>query len=88
MIDNEREGPMRPIINSTLVSLMNHMDMRRFGYVNDESDQLTYDEFASCDATLMGRKTYDGAMGPRDTMTLANPSPSSGPRGDAPAPRS
>ena len=37
---------MRPIINSTFVSLMNHMDTRRFGYVNDESDQLTCDEFA------------------------------------------
>jgi hypothetical protein len=28
------------------VSLMNHMDKRHFGYVNDKSDQLTYDEFA------------------------------------------
>ena len=52
-----------------------HMDKRHFGYVNDESDQLTYDEVASCDAMLTGRKTYDSAMGRGDTITLANPSP-------------
>ena len=34
---------MRPIINPTFVSLMNHMVKRHFGYVNDRSDQLTYD---------------------------------------------
>ena len=51
------------------------MVKRHFGYVNDKSDQLTYDQFASCDAMLMGRKTYDGAMGPGDTITLGNPSP-------------
>ena len=34
---------MRPIINPTFVSLMNHMDTWHFGYVNDRSDQLTYD---------------------------------------------
>jgi dihydrofolate reductase len=53
---------MRPIINSTFLSLdgvMNHMDKWHFSYINDESDQLTYDQLASCDAMLMGRKTYD-----------------------------
>lgn len=36
---------MRPIINSTVVSLyevMNHMDERHFTYINKEFDQLTY----------------------------------------------
>jgi hypothetical protein len=55
---------MRPIINLTFVSLIKHMDKWHFGYVNDQSDQFTYDELASCDAMLIGRKPYDGAMGP------------------------
>jgi len=53
---------MRPIINATFVSLdgvINHMDKWHFGYVNDETAQITYDQLASCDAMLMGRKTYD-----------------------------
>ena len=53
---------MRPIINATFVSLdgvMNHMDKWHFGYVNDETAQITYDQLASCDAMLMGRKTYE-----------------------------
>jgi dihydrofolate reductase/uncharacterized protein YndB with AHSA1/START domain len=53
---------MRPLINSTFVSLdgvVNHMDKWHFSYIDDESDQLTYDQLASCDAMLMGRKTYE-----------------------------
>lgn len=53
---------MRPIINSTFLSLdgvMNHMDKWHFSYSNDESDQFTYEQLASCDAMLMGRKTYE-----------------------------
>jgi len=53
---------MRPIINATFISLdgvMNHMDKWHFGYVNDETAQITYDQLASCDAMLMGRKTYE-----------------------------
>ena len=44
---------MRPLINSTFVSLdgvVNHIDRWHFSYVDEESDQLAYDQLASCDA--------------------------------------
>jgi dihydrofolate reductase len=67
---------MRPIINATFISLdgvMNHMDKWHFGYVNDETAQITYDQLASCDAMLMGRKTYEIYAATRPTREGAYP---------------
>jgi dihydrofolate reductase len=53
---------MRPIINSTFVSLdgvINHMEKWHFNFVDAESDAFALDQIMASDALLMGRKTYD-----------------------------
>ncbi len=53
---------MRPIINSTFVTLdgvFNHMDQWHFEYVDDDSGILAGEQLDASDALLMGRKTYD-----------------------------
>ena len=72
---------MRPIINATFVSLdgvINHMDKWHFGYVNDETAQITYDQLASCDAMLMGRKTYEAALKYTKTKSKSKSNPYQG----------
>lgn len=53
---------MRPIINSTFVSLdgvINHMEKWHFDYVDDESDAIALEQVSAGGAILMGRNTYD-----------------------------
>jgi dihydrofolate reductase len=53
---------MRPIINSTFVTLdgvVNHMDKWRFDFADAESDALALEQLAAADAMLMGRHTYE-----------------------------
>lgn len=59
---NKEMRVVRPIINSTFVSLdgvVNHMGKWHFDYVGDEPDALAFDQLQSADAMLMGRATYD-----------------------------
>ena len=53
---------MRPIINSTFVSLdgvINHMEKWHFDYIDDDLGALTRDQLVAADAMLMGRTTYE-----------------------------
>jgi dihydrofolate reductase len=53
---------MRPIVNSTFVSLdgvINHMEAWHFGYIDDESDAIALEQVAAGGAILMGRNTYE-----------------------------
>jgi dihydrofolate reductase len=53
---------MRPIVNSTFVSLdgvINHMEHWHFDYIDDEQRALTRDQQLAADAMLMGRATYE-----------------------------
>jgi dihydrofolate reductase len=53
---------MRPIVNSTFVSLdgvVNHMEKWHFNYIDAESDMIAYEQLAASDAMLMGRKTFE-----------------------------
>ena len=53
---------MRPIINSTFVSLdgvINHMEMWHFDYVDEESDAVALEQVSAGGAILMGRNTYE-----------------------------
>jgi dihydrofolate reductase len=52
---------MRPVINSTFVSLdgvINHMEAWHFDYV-EQAPTLALEQLNASDAMLMGRKTYD-----------------------------
>lgn len=54
---------MRKIINSTYVSLdgvIANLDRWHFQYFKEDAQKYAYDLLFSCDALLMGRKTYDG----------------------------
>jgi dihydrofolate reductase len=53
---------MRPIVNSTFVSLdgvINHMEKWHFDYIDDELDAIARDQLFAADAMLMGRQTYE-----------------------------
>lgn len=53
---------MRPVINSTFVSLdgvINHMEKWHFDYVDDESDAIALEQVSAGGAIVMGRNTYD-----------------------------
>jgi dihydrofolate reductase len=53
---------MRPVINSTFVSLdgvVNHMEKWHFDYVDDESDAIALEQVSAGGAILMGRNTYE-----------------------------
>ncbi|SEG40759.1 Dihydrofolate reductase [Thermomonospora echinospora] len=54
---------MRKIINSTYVSLdgvIARPNEWTFEYFNEEAQKFAYDQLFSCDALLMGRKSYEG----------------------------
>lgn len=53
---------MSIISSSAFVSLdgvVNHMDKWHFDYVDDESDELAFEQLRDADAMLMGRRTYE-----------------------------
>lgn len=53
---------MRPIINSTFVTLdgvVNHMDQWHFDFVDDDTDDLALRQLHASDALLLGRRTYE-----------------------------
>ncbi len=53
---------MRRIINSTYVSLdgvIELLDRWHFGYIDTTFDQAAWDLLSTCDALLMGRRTYE-----------------------------
>jgi dihydrofolate reductase len=53
---------MRPIVNSTFVSLdgvQNHMDRWHFDYIDEELQRIVFEQISGADALLMGRNTYD-----------------------------
>lgn len=53
---------MRPLINSTFVSLdgvVNHMEKWHFDYVDEETNAFALDQLRDAEAMLMGRATYD-----------------------------
>ena len=53
---------MRPIVNSTFVSLdgvQNHMERWHFGYIDAELQEIVLEQIAAADAMLMGRDTYE-----------------------------
>src|SRR4051794_29675206 len=57
---------MRPIINSTFVSLdgvINHMDRWHFQYADDESGEIALQQLNGADTMLMGRHTYESYAG-------------------------
>ncbi len=57
---------MRPIVNSTFVSLdgvINHMEAWHFDYVDDELGAIARDQLYTSDAMLMGRATYESYAG-------------------------
>jgi dihydrofolate reductase len=52
---------MRPIINSTFVTLdgvVNYMDQWHFDFVDDETEAFALEQLTASDALLMGRNTY------------------------------
>lgn len=52
---------MRKIINSTYISLDGYIDDPQDWHAfNEEAGQYAYELLFSCDALLMGRRTYDG----------------------------
>lgn len=54
---------MRKIINSTYITLdglLDRMPEWHFHAFNEEAQKYAYDLLFSCDALLMGRKTYEG----------------------------
>ena len=53
---------MRPLINSTFVSLdgvVNHMEKWHFDYIDEETDAFALTQLRDAEAMLMGRATYD-----------------------------
>jgi dihydrofolate reductase len=53
---------MRPIVNSTFVSLdgvINHMEKWHFDYIDDDMGAFARDQLFAADAMLMGRETYE-----------------------------
>jgi len=57
---------MRPIVNSTFVSLdgvINHMETWHFDYIDDELGAIARDQLFASDAMLMGRATYESYAG-------------------------
>jgi dihydrofolate reductase len=53
---------MRPIVNSTFISLdgvQNHMERWHFDYIDDEQREIVSEQIAAADAMLMGRGTYE-----------------------------
>ncbi|HEX2316933.1 MAG TPA: dihydrofolate reductase family protein [Thermomonospora sp.] len=54
---------MRKIINSTYVSLdgvIENPHLWTMEFFNEEAQRFSYDQLFSCDALLMGRRTYEG----------------------------
>ena len=53
---------MRPIVNSTFVSLdgvQNHMERWHFDYIDVELQEVVAEQISAADAMLMGRNTYE-----------------------------
>lgn len=64
MLNNNRRGTMRKIINSTYISLdgviENPQDWPSLGSVDNTGAAIQSELLFACDAILMGRRTYEG----------------------------